>query len=76
MESINCIVCGNTKTTPYIQVLDRLSQNSEIFQLVKCNCNFVFLNPRPTEREMPTYYNSTKYDPHNVKRNDNWGRLY
>ena len=51
MESIGCIVCGNSKTTPYIEVLDRLSQNSDIFQLVKCDCNFVFLNPRPTESE-------------------------
>ena len=76
MESIGCIVCGNSKTTPYIEVLDRLSQNSETFQLVKCDCNFVFLNPRPTEDEISTYYNSTDYDPHNVKNNDKWGRLY
>ena len=76
MESIGCIVCGNRKTTPYIKVLDRLSQNSDTFQLVKCDCNFVFLNPRPTESEIPTYYNSTEYDPHNVKKNDKWGRLY
>ena len=76
MESIGCIVCGNSKTTPYIEVLDRLSQNSDIFQLVKCDCNFVFLNPRPIENEIPTYYNSTEYDPHNVKKNDKWGRLY
>ena len=76
MESIGCIVCGNRKTTPYIEVLDRLSQNSETFQLVKCDCNFVFLNPRPTEGEISTYYNSTEYDPHNVKKNDKWGRLY
>ena len=76
MESIGCIVCGNRKTTPYIEVLDRLSQNSETFQLVKCDCNFVFLNPRPTADEISTYYNSTDYDPHNVKKNDKWGRLY
>ncbi len=68
MESIGCIVCGNRKTTPYIEVLDRLSQNSETFQLVKCDCNFVFLNPRPTADEISTYYNSTDYDPHNVKK--------
>ena len=76
MESIGCIVCENRKTTPYIKVRDRLSQNSETFQLVKCDCNFVFLNPRPTEGEIPTYYNSTDYDPHNVKKNDKWGKLY
>ena len=76
MESIGCIVCGNRKTTPYIEVVDRLSQNSDTFQLVKCDCNFVFLNPRPTESEIPTYYNSTEYDPHNVKNNDKWGKLY
>jgi len=76
MESVACIVCGNRKTTPYIKVLDRLSQNPETFQLVECDCNFVFLNPRPTADEISTYYNSTEYDPHNVKINDKWGRLY
>ena len=76
MESIGCIVCGSKKYTPYIKVLDRLSQNSETFQLVKCDCNFVFLNPRPTAGEISTYYNSTEYDPHNVKKNDKWGKLY
>jgi len=76
MESIGCIICGNRKVAPYIEVLDRLSQNSETFQLVKCDCNFVFLNPRPTESEISNYYHSTDYDPHNIKTNDKWGKLY
>jgi len=76
MESIDCIVCGKRNTTPYIDVLDRLSNNSETFQLVKCNCNFVFLDPRPTESAISSYYQSSDYDPHNINKNKKWDKLY
>ena len=71
METINCIVCGESKSTPYIEVSDRLSQNLELFQLVKCDCNFVYLNPRPSEANISTYYKSPDYDPHNFLKNNN-----
>ena len=76
METINCIVCGESKSTPYIEVSDRLSQNLELFQLVKCDCNFVYLNPRPSEANIPTYYKSPYYDPHNFLKNNKLGKIY
>ena len=76
METINCIVCGENKTTPYIEVSDRLSKNPELFQLVKCDCNFVYLNPRPSEVNISTYYNSPEYDPHNFSKNNKLGKIY
>jgi len=76
METINCIVCGESKSTPYIEVSDRLSQNLELFQLVKCDCNFVYLNPRPSEANISTYYKSPDYDPHNLLKNNKLGKIY
>ena len=76
METINCIVCGGSKTTPYIEVSDRLSQNLELFQLVKCDCNFVYLNPRPSEANISTYYKFPDYDPHNFLKNNKLGKIY
>ena len=76
METINCIVCGGSKATPYIEVSDRLSQNLELFQLVKCDCNFVYLNPRPSESKISTYYKSPDYDPHNFLKNNKLGKIY
>ena len=76
METINCIVCGESKSTPYIEVSDRLSQNLELYQLVKCDCNFVYLNPRPSEDNISTYYKSPDYDPHNFLKNNKLGKIY
>ena len=76
METINCIVCGKNKTTPYIKVSDRLSQYPELFQLVKCDCNFVYLNPRPSEQNISEFYNSHEYDPHNLSKIKKFGKIY
>ena len=76
MEIINCIVCGKNKTTPYTDVSDRLSQNPELFQLVKCDCNFVYLNPRPSEDNISDYYNYSEYDPHNSTKDNKLGKIY
>ena len=76
MEIITCIICGNKKYTPFVKVSDRLSQNPELFQLVKCECNFIYLNPRPSEDIMSDYYNYTEYDPHNFTKKNIWGKIY
>ncbi|MBC8257126.1 MAG: class I SAM-dependent methyltransferase [Candidatus Marinimicrobia bacterium] len=76
MENINCIVCGKNISTAYIEVSDRLSKSPELFQLVKCDCNFVYLNPRPSQANISTYYNSPEYDPHNNLKNNKLGKLY
>ena len=76
MEKINCIICGNIKTAPYSKLRDRLAQSQEIFQLVKCECGFVFLNPRPDSGEISTYYQYSEYDPHTSGTKNSWNKIY
>ena len=65
MEKINCPICGSNNNTFYLSLKDRLgSDKGETFNLVKCDCNFVFLNPRPSELEISKYYSHKNYSPH------------
>ena len=75
MESVSCILCGCENFTLLLKVSDRLSDSSNKFNIVKCKCGMVFLNPRPNNKEISKYYNSNDYDPHNA--NDNmFSKLY
>ena len=65
MELIKCIICNSNHNHHFISLNDRLTLNSETFNLVQCECGFVFLNPRPTELQISKYYKSLNYDPHN-----------
>ena len=76
MEKINCIICDNNKTVPFIKLHDRLSQNQETFQLVKCECGFVFLSPRPDSGEISAYYQYSEYDPHTSCTNNGRNKIY
>ena len=69
MELINCPICDGSEFQNFIKVKDRFSLSEiEDFQLVKCNCSFIFLNPRPNSDEISNFYTNTDYDPHK-KRN-------
>ena len=76
MENIHCIICGKSNSVPFITLSDRLTDNVQTFQLVKCECNFVYLNPRPNSQQISSYYQSSKYDPHNTINGDGWGKKY
>ena len=76
MENIHCIICEKNNSVPFITLKDRLSHNVQTFQLVKCECNFVYLNPRPDCQQISSYYQSSKYDPHNIINGDGWGKMY
>ena len=76
MENIHCIVCEQNNFVPYITLTDRLEHNVKTFQLVKCECNFVYLNPRPDIQEISSYYQSSKYEPHNSINRTGWGKIY
>ena len=76
MEIIHCIICGKSNSVPFITLSDRLTDNVQTFQLVKCECNFVYLNPRPDSQQISSYYQSSKYDPHNTINNDGWAKMY
>jgi SAM-dependent methyltransferase len=67
MESTTCIVCGGAKTEPFMKVADRLGgETPAIFELVRCSCSMVYLNPRPGEGEIAPYYASEEYQPHRM----------
>ena len=76
MENICCIVCGKNNSSPFITLQDRLTHTLESFNLVKCECNFVYLNPRPDKKEAQFYYQSPGYDPHDTINKDIWSKMY
>jgi len=62
MEKINCYLCGSSVNQ---EILTRWkNDNGDQFNIVNCECNFKFLNPRPTFSEIGDYYNSVDYHPH------------
>jgi len=63
MEKIACKICGSTNHKPFVKVPDRFDSGME-FEIVKCECGFVFLNPRPALDEIGKYYEHESYDPH------------
>ena len=65
METIKCPICYSSDYSHYISVKDRFNIDKNIeFDLVKCKCDFIFLNPRPSELEISKYYKSNNYSPH------------
>jgi len=65
MEKNNCPICSSNNNTLHLSLKDRLnSDKNETFDLVKCECNFIFLNPRPSESEISKYYSYNNYSPH------------
>ena len=63
MENINCLICGSSANSLYKKVVNRFDA-SEIFDIVKCQCDFIYLNPRPSVLEIGEYYESESYIPH------------
>ena len=76
MENIKCIICESDESVGYLQLTDRLSVVPTNYQLVKCKCNFVYLNPRPTFNDISSYYQSEKYDPHYTSNKRIWTKFY
>ena len=76
METNKCIICEKNDNSPFIEVSDRLAKDNNIYQLVKCKCGFIYLNPRPSESNIYTYYNSGEYDPHKIESNNVFNKIY
>jgi len=77
METINCPICKTKDFKDYISVGDRFNEHEDNqFNIVKCNCGLIFLNPRPTEDEISQYYENAEYDPHRNKGNSLKDVLY
>lgn len=67
-ELTRCPVCGNNKTKTFLECSDHFFTN-EKFTLVECEqCEFVFVNPRPTENELSRYYESPEYISHSATK--------
>lgn len=77
MEFVSCIICGSENYRLIKNLTDRLNPDSDkIFDLVQCECDFVYLNPRPDINEIQDYYNSPDYDPHSDSDDKLYSRIY
>ena len=56
-ENTKCIICSEQNGTPFLTVQDRLDSSSNSYNLIQCNCGFVYLNPRPSIDGIGEYYN-------------------
>jgi len=74
MERISCIICDSDINLPFIKVSDRFS--CKVFQVVKCECSFKYLSPRPKFNEMASYYENDKYEPHRTQIKSSFDSLY
>lgn len=72
----SCPLCHNNNLQPYLACKD-YTVSHETFQLQRCpTCQFVLTNPRPTEQQLPKYYQSEAYISHSDKSPGLTGRLY
>lgn len=63
-EITACPICDQTAFLHYITCEDHTVSHQK-FSLDKCvSCGFVFTNPRPTDKDLPTYYQSDAYISH------------
>ena len=64
METINCPICSSTGINTFIELKDRFKINNKTFNLTKCECSLIYLNPRPKQEDIGKYYKDDKYSPH------------
>lgn len=57
MEWVRCNLCGLDEAEVLFKKAERFGIDREGFQVVRCSgCGLLYVNPRPTEREMGRYY--------------------
>ena len=64
MEYIHCSLCGADDSRLLFKRQELMYQiSADAFQIVRCRkCSLVYINPRPTEDEIHTYYPDEFYD--------------
>ena len=70
METLTeCPVCNSKNNIPFINCKD-FTVSQKVFVIVECkDCGFKFTNPRPSENEIGSYYQSEDYISHsNTKK--------
>jgi len=77
MEEIqNCPVCNSQIFDSYLSCGDHFL-SGEIFTIVQCHeCGFRFVNPRPAEAKLGTYYQSPDYISHSNSRKGFFNNVY
>jgi len=63
MEFTNCIICDSEKQSDF-----QITNSNNSFTLVKCDCDFIYLNPRPDIKEIEEYYKKDNYFPHSDQK--------
>lgn len=60
MESINCAVCASSESRVLFSKKDKFGITNDDFRIVECeNCGLIYINPRPTEKEIVKFYPET-----------------
>lgn len=62
MEHVKCDLCGADDTSLLFKARDINQAKRGLFNVVKCKkCGLVYVNPRPTKREIGKFYPETYY---------------
>ena len=61
MEHISCYICGNSSNN---SILVKSIEHDVTYKIVRCECGFKYLNPRPDEEEINSFYSADHYHPH------------
>jgi 2-polyprenyl-3-methyl-5-hydroxy-6-metoxy-1,4-benzoquinol methylase len=71
MEYIHCNLCGSTRSSLVFSCKDQYYDiSNDDYHVVKCrDCGLVYVNPRPTEEEILSYYTNDYYSVH-INKND------
>lgn len=68
MERVSCALCDLDDCNLILRVKDyRFHLSTDIFNLMQCNrCGLIYLDPRPTKKEMSEFYPQDYYRPKNL----------
>lgn len=73
---ITCPICQGSDLTAYLSCKDH-TVSHETFTLRKCaSCGLVLTTPRPTDSQLPKYYQSTAYISHSNKSSNLVDQVY
>ncbi len=72
----SCPVCNSKKIFKKEEIKDHFL-SKESFSLYECkDCQVLFTNPRPEDKELGKYYDSKEYLSHSTKQNGIFGKTY
>ena len=69
MEFVNCIICNSNNQFQLIETVPDRFNVKEYYDILKCDCGMIMLNPRPDKLEISQHYSSLDYQPHHKKKN-------